>query len=296
MKTQFLNAIIVCLLFNFTGKLLQSQNVFPDFADSPQWNVSQTFWLDTEIVQYTFSSDTLMCGNTYSKFDDYYDYYFRSSGKKVYMREKNNCSDPEYVVYDFGLEVGDTITLDFFDGEYKPTEIFVESIDTIEYFGIDRKALKINHNRCGGELEEFYTTSMLWIEGIGSDKHPFYPVFCYCDGCEFWSNLVCYDSSGVQLYGTPDADACDIIINVPNLISKTQKIYPNPATEQLFYEPENEDPYCYQIRSVSTNVILKDKASGSMKLNIEALSPGIYYFELFTEEGVLMVAEKFVKF
>ena len=295
MKTQFLNTIIFCLILNFSCKFLRSQSVFPDFAASPQWNVSQTFWLDSEIVQYKFSSDTMMCGNNYSKFEDYYDYYFRSSENKVYMREKNSCSDPEYVIYDFGLEAGDTMTLEFFGGEDFPTAMVVESVDTINYFGVDRKTLTINYDRCGGGIGEFDTATMQWIEGIGSDTHPFYAIFCYCDGCEFWSNLVCYDSSGVQLYGTPDVDACDIIIDVPTLTSKSPKIFPNPVSELLFFEPENSAEYFYNIRSITNNTVMKNKTSGPLELNVEGLSPGIYFFELLNAEGQRIASEKFVK-
>lgn len=272
---------------------MHAQYVFPAYSDDPQWNVVETFWFDSELKTYDYSNDSNFCGNNYSSYVDHY--FFRTEGDQVFMRVATVCADPEYLVYDFGLEVGDTMIAGYFNDYATPTEFRVDTIDTVSYFGINRKRMVMAFDLCGGELEEGGYATMNWIEGIGSDMHPFYPIYCLCDACESWAYLGCYDSSGVQLFGNPYPGACDIIIDVPNLLGFTPKIYPNPVADILFFDPESSKEYCYNIRSVTNNIILRNHASGPLKVNIVELLPGIYFFELWSENGQRIAVEKFVK-
>ena len=293
MKARKKTILFLFLISGIWSKYAFTQYVFPEYSNDPQWNVVETFWFDSELKPYFFSNDSNFCGNNYSSYGDYY--FFRTEGDQVFMRVDTICSDPEYLIYDFKLEVGDTMIVGYFNHDATPTEFRVDAIDTMSYFGINRKRMVMAFDLCGGALSEGGNTTMNWIEGIGSEMHPFYPTYCLCDACESWAYLSCYDSSGVQLYGNPYIGACDIIIDVPNISGSTPKIFPNPVSELLFFEPENSAEYFYNIRTITNNTVLKNRNSGLLELNVEELSPGIYFFELLNAAGQRIAAEKFVK-
>ncbi|MBP7515111.1 MAG: hypothetical protein KA791_11215 [Flavobacteriales bacterium] len=202
-----------------TGTSL-AQQPFPTASDSGTWSVLTCIygigvWCQTETCAYD-ATDTL-CGSTWSVYSwptfglDPGIAYVRNEGQRTLLRRTTDCLDKEYVIYDFSMEVGDSVYAPMnMDLIPQDTTLFIlQDIDTVDVLGVERRRFTLLFDPCNGN---FANASMEWIEGIGSTMHPFYSVDCLCDFCEQSLTLLCYDSSGVQLFVDPVFQTCDTLI------------------------------------------------------------------------------------
>ncbi len=290
--------IILTLLFAVIVQFSFGQNSFPTLINNPQWNVLECNYGMAYVCytyNYQYEYDTTYCGYNYSKIitnnPNPYEYnaYIRVDSQKVYLRKNNICSDKEYLLYDFSLNVGDTaicgIQLNYFTIDGDTSKFWVNEIDTVNYFGKDRKRLKMSYYLFS------YIYSMNWIEGIGSDISPFYSLACLWDGCESSYSLLCYDSSGIQLFQNPFFLTCDTTItgikdfNIKDQIKES--IYPNPFQETINVEFEIKDKglvileiYSIIGKKLETEVY-NNQGTGKLKYVIgNELEKGIYILKL----------------
>lgn len=237
-KTIFLLFIIP--LFTIKGN---AQNVFPSFTDNSNWNVLEGMWGAGSFTNsYEFDGADSLCGYTYSvmEFTDFPDTvaYFRSDSLKAYYRLTTDCSDKEYLMYDYSMNIGDTVYVgyDMFTNGITDTAAFVlANVELINYFGINRKRFTVLYDPANWGNNNGFLREMYWIEGIGSPVHPFYPFVCLWDGCEYGSRLLCYDSSGVQLYQDEILATCDttFLTSIAEEQKQELKIYPNPFNNKI---------------------------------------------------------------
>lgn len=184
----------------------RAQQPFPTFTDSAQWSVVLSVMGMSYGTQVLRFADTLsMCGHQYSVSEEPIfgsSGYFRNEGSRTYVRRTTECSDREYLVYDFGLGVDDTtyVGMNTDWGDQDTSIAIVSEVVSIPYQGIVRRQFTILVDRCPTSGSEPFLTPMYWLEGIGSLTHPFYPLLCICDGCETGMSLSCFDSTGVALY------------------------------------------------------------------------------------------------
>lgn len=155
MKTPLSLHLYYSIAFWLLLTAVNAQTVFPTFSDEPRWNVDQTFYdLEGEIIQYSYESDTNMCGFNYSKV--YNHLFIRMDDNRVFMQSTNDCSEEDQLIYNFDLMIGQKLLLDPYDGGgYDFVELRVDSIDTINYFGIERKRLSLAYDPCGGFVDSF---------------------------------------------------------------------------------------------------------------------------------------------
>ena len=283
--------LIFILSFLTINSTLFAQHVFPNFSDGANWNVYECFWLDCHTRQYNYQYDTVFCGQNYSKMY-FYDYnqigYFRSDSLKTYFRKTSNCLDKEYLIYDYSLTVGDTAFVGFnqnmFD-EKDTSEFVLESIDTINLFGVDRQRFKMKYDPSN---QGWLGRSMFWIKGIGSDVHPFYSFNCLMDGCEQSFQLLCYDSLSIQLFQSPITTNCiTTILGIPDLESEIS-IAPNPFSEELTISVKESSVYQINIYS-SVGTKIKEFAidnKNTLLIETDELIPGSYLVEMKTNNGI----------
>jgi hypothetical protein len=275
--------------------LSNAQNIFPSFADSASWNVLECFWSNCITKNYHFDYDTVLCGQAYSKitFDVNGNAYFRADTSKVYFRKSTNCSDKEYLIYDFSINVGDTVFVgyDLFWNSGKDTaEFILASIDTVNYFGINRVRFTMLYDpiNIGGP----FFRPMNWIKGIGSDTHPFYPFSCLWDGCESGYSLLCYDSSSIHLFQDTLFSSCDTtIIGMSDIKSENiLKIFPSPFHDQINFELENSHAFSVEFFSFLGKPIRNFKIPGISNFSISGgnLDPGIYLLKIQTDKGIYL--------
>jgi hypothetical protein len=278
------------LIVPFTAS---AQQPFPTYADSGTWSVLRclygigTYCL-TETCTYA-DQDTL-CGRTWSvftwpTFGGPGIAYLRNEGQRTLMRYGQDCLDKEYVLYDFSMDVGDSVyvplNMDLIDPD---TTLFVlQAIDTVEILGVERRRFSLLFNLCN---EGPPNVPMQWIEGIGSTVHPFYPVDCLCDFCEQGLTTLCYDSAGVQLYMDPFFDTCDTLITsvdelgVPNG-ARLQCIY-DEASRSLFVsvDPEPGTDLSLVLLASDGRIVrwqgLANAAAGRTRMDVASLAAGVY--------------------
>jgi hypothetical protein len=166
MKRIFLPALIFC------WAQMSAQNDFR-FADSTaQWNVLYTS-LGVSLPSYSAQTRIFVVkGDTSNQYqiigrvNSPNNYRLRKdSSGKVYVIPPNNST--EHLLYDFGTNVGDTISV--YHSFFPDVKCIIDSIDTI-VLGKVRKRIKL---QCG-ELHfgGFYYPD-IWIEGIGSVLNEF---------------------------------------------------------------------------------------------------------------------------
>lgn len=287
--TTYKKLILILTLLTFNLNLF-AQQVFPQFTDDAHWNVLECFWFDCYTKTYSYEYDTVFCGKNYSKINFTelnQNGYFRSENSKTYFRRGNNCSEKEYLIYDYTLNIGDTVfvayNLDWNTGK-DTAEFVLTEIDTVSHFGIDRQRYKMLYDPSNnGDLFR----PMFWIKEIGSETHPFYPFNCLDDVCEQGFQLLCYDSLGIQLYQNPWANDCDTTILGSNELEKDISIFPNPFNSEIFISLEYSDIIAINIYSSVGNKIIEIKSNGDIlnKIETSSLKSGSYILELQTKQG-----------
>ena len=118
----------------------------------------------------------------------------------------------ELMLYDFNLEVGDTLPFPGFESSAKPT------IDSVDSVLID------------GKHKIRYWSGVGWtIEGIGNEGGLLESNGMYL---EAYSVFTCYSENEVPLYSPPHNSDCSIIVGIePNSWPLPEvQLYPNPST------------------------------------------------------------------
>lgn len=147
--------------------------------------------------------------------------------RKVFYRQQ--LSGAEELLYDFGVEVGDTVnpTVQFFGGD----SYVIASIDTVVVGTTLRRKLNL---LLTGSSNETY-----WLEGIGSNRGPFLPPPVF----ENWSFLRCYHLLDELLYSNPidmplnyllqaypDYQHCDpTLVGIQSTGKTKLSVFPNPT-------------------------------------------------------------------
>lgn len=192
-----------------------------------------------------------------------------TSLKKVYI--KRNISTQEELLYDFNMEVGDTL-----QGYIaNPTEVdVVQSIDSVLVGSGYRKRWNIN-----------IPYQINFIEGIGSiaglvERSP--------GNITDQSNYLttCFTQNNIHLYVSGNFN-CNLIDNVTNQINDQEffSVHPNPfneiATVSHNLPVENLEGSLYNTygQLVRKNIDVKSK---SFQIARESLNPGIYFLQLET--------------
>ncbi len=268
----------------------QVQRVFPSYADNALWHVLRCFWMDCETDEKSFQGAIDLCGQQYSfrTFPSGEVAYFRSDSLRAYFRRTQNCADKEYLLYDFSLEVGDTVYVGFelWSSSQPDTAAFkLASIDTITQFGVSRRRFNMLH----GYGSNAFFSPMGWIEGIGSDQDPFYPFLCLHHGCESSYTTLCYDSAGVQLYQEDVYfNTCDTtMVSIDELEGGVDvTVAPNPFTHNVRIT-STASILDAEVYSLLGELVGSASAMGTV-LNLELpkeLGVGMYVVRIRTDRG-----------
>ncbi|MBN1925042.1 MAG: T9SS type A sorting domain-containing protein [Prolixibacteraceae bacterium] len=147
------------------------------------------------------------------------------STRKVWMRKNTADLEPnvnengEYLLYDFGLEEGDTINAyeDYFYSMGVPSLLIV---DSVRYINIFDKLRKVYYFNIPGEV---------WIEGVGKTKGVVFPSGDFpTNGMH--NELICFHKNDTLLYKNPDYDNC-----VPDFV-QVYKYVPFPTSNAVWSE------------------------------------------------------------
>ncbi len=281
------------LLLSFTKS--EAQNPFPLFSDNTSWNVKWCYFAAycfTDTVYY--EKDTLLCGQTYSKINlsNNVTGYIRNSGQKTYCRKNSNCSNREYLLYDFSLSIGDTVYTGNHLYNTYPIDTIpfrLTAITNIDFMGFSRRQFEMTAiTNSVGNPEG---ASMHWVEGVGSDINPFHSFFCLeTSFCESSYQTLCMSQNGVQQYQNPDVTGCLIEgLGITQPVSDKISVFPNPFSRSLFISMQNiPEPESVSIYNAFGSLVESyteiNLQSGSIEIG-KNLPPGMYWLSLKSEAG-----------
>ena len=245
---KIMKALLLIIFLTATLGTLAQTSIYRPFPDSNAvWNWQYSaftctpFTLFDEEYSYKLDGDTLIGSMQYHKIvtpfvqvnntlcgpvnDIGYKGFIRQSiiDKKVYCILPNDSV--EQLIFDFNLQVGDTIpTLEFYPGQCYE-KIIVTQIDSVWIGGSYRK-------RWNG-------SSLIIIEGIGSNWEFLQPLCEIIDGAT--GVLTCFTQNGSSLYPNTTYN-CDLITNLYSISSKHSSVnlFPNPFHTSITVETQVE--------------------------------------------------------
>lgn len=240
--------------------------------------------------------DVILGSYTYKKFIDPFPSYDNSASliHEVYLREDVDqrkvykiVDGVDLLLYDFNLQNSSTI--------YQYGNTFTATVDYVSALDGNRKriTLKSIEEYCGEKLTQ------VWIEGIGSDKHPFYPNYnmnnvCSASGCVSVFTK-CSFQNGVHIFGDSDCSSvAELGIAASNIKKSNIAIAPNPFATELCIQSEIafEKANLKLFSPVGQLVREINNLSGQrIILRRENLSSGLYFLQLF-DNGKLIKTSK----
>jgi len=179
-----------------------------------------------------FGDDTIINGLIYKKVLETYNenlinwsysgYIREDSSRKVYYLNYE-CYDEEYLIYDFNVNIGDTINY------FEP--YIVDSIDSIYISTHYRKRIFIH-----SIISSF---SDVWIEGIGSIYGVINSMTEGVVGIRF--ELLCFFENDTLCYQNSNYNDCYIVTNNYEILQygkQSFNIYPNPINKCFIIDTE----------------------------------------------------------
>lgn len=191
----------------------------------------------------------------------------------------DNGKDEFTVLFAFDAEVGDTIRVPisskhpFYSVSNKINFIFrTTSVSTLTIGGSENvKVLEITPD-CN--VTDVFLRTRRFIERIGTTSFLFFnEVDCYFRD-EDWS-LRCYSDNEISYHVSQNT--CDVLTSSRMVSSHNQlKIYPNPASENLFIETDEKIEYLL-VFDVYGKLIKKLNSTSS--ISVSEFSKGVYWLE-----------------
>lgn len=260
--------------------------------------ISNASWSDVRIKQgecdgpnyckdaYFFAGDTLIQSMSYHRLyrsngtNIFYAGALREENKKVYYRNYN-CSNT-IVLYDFGLQVGDTFNLPTFLCDYSAGwSTAVTKIDSVMLENMTYR--KRFHFDWGYQ----------WIEGVGSPAGLLYPYYLgWACMCNVYS--VCVRHNGEILYLDETFLPCfnfmvsedELFVTTPHL-----NVFPNPAFSSSEVHIESSDENLKRIDIYNTQGYLiqsiSEIESNRLTLPTKNLDSGLYLLRIYFENQVI---------
>lgn len=191
-------------------------------------------------------------------FKESYAPYLRedSLAQKVFLYEPGT-NPAEKVLYDFTLNVGDTINQNVTLG----LEVVILDIDTI-YFAdsIPRRKYVLDNNTD-------------YIEGVGGNTGIGQPL---AYGIGVGTSLYCYSEDGMEPFGSCNYD----LVTVSERDNSPIRIYPNPS--QSFFYIDADRQMKGLLFDISGREVLK---FDSKKVSVDDLHPGVYLVRFDGEQS-----------
>ncbi|MEZ5195663.1 MAG: T9SS type A sorting domain-containing protein [Bacteroidales bacterium] len=244
--------------------------------------VNYDYWpaFDTSYftITYKFEGDTIIENTSYKKIF-YTEAQFPTNwnlggwiredeNRKVWNRGIN-YPDVEYLLYDFLMEEGDTLWIN------DPWEYMI--LDSVSNVDIDGNL----RNKYWFKYPNEPAYAETWTEGIGSNRGIFQIGAAGYDGGTFW--LSCQHDNGQLVYMNPASPDCYMFGTGTyelNEQANELRIFPNPATDYISVTSQ----FDLSIDEANIYNHMGQKVLGTKTVNttvnISALKPGIYFFEV----------------
>ncbi|MCI5080520.1 MAG: T9SS type A sorting domain-containing protein [Saprospiraceae bacterium] len=218
----------------------------------------------------------------------------RKENEKVFQYDF--FSGEETLLYDFTLEVGDTLEYNWPDEvpDFEGLTIWVSRIDTVTINNIQRRHwyFKWTHDDLQPDpeqAEEFYVISDLYGSEFGLNHFYHLEDYFFQAFYDVWPNseasLYCAKFEEEVVYGHWNDESCspDLFTSVNELEAQQINVFPNPVSEVLhlsaFAKWNNG-----QILDINGQVIIHFYKQGEQQeINVNDLPKGIYFLRLRME-------------
>lgn len=299
----------------FASLTLKAQTYHPFPTKNAVW--TETFYPgggDHNTLYHNFAlkdKDTIIHGKRYQKLYLSFDTIFtedkvcgalREDNKRIYyysidslvkLRSPESTPmpvDTEIILYDFNLQVGDTITSDQY--RLRAEALVVTKIDSILIGTEYRKRFHFGWN---GDIITFEE----WIEGVGCRRGLLSDIG-YWPTNDWSSWLICFIQNSEVLYHDESFSDCyHSNTNAVQLLKNDIKIkvFPNPANSTIRIEldkPEYEELIIYNLSGNKlTGYDLRDKHS--LVIDRGGLSNGLYFISVYDKKGNIQTLKVLLK-
>ncbi|HEY6162982.1 MAG TPA: T9SS type A sorting domain-containing protein [Bacteroidia bacterium] len=323
---------LLLFLSIFFCSRVHSQQYFPLIADSARWHV---FWSNgtgsfTDIFKTTI--DTVIGNLTYKKVThtswlSSNDLFLRedTAQKKAWYLDPDSTG--EKILYDFSLQQGDSIYLEFgpqWMGPILGTGWYV--VDSIRNTnisaGIRRKFFLYSRSNPPvwfTSQSQSVPPALIWIEGVGASIHPFYPLQSWLTPSSWWSvnctdyssdvtcafqngsrqyHNTCYDNYMTPQYMSYIQDSCTWFIGdaVPEWKSDVTDIIISPNPSNGKFTLSFSAPKSFEGRIMVRDVLGKTRSnyfSGKIPVGKHLydldldLPQGVYFLQVGSGDAML---------
>lgn len=219
------------------------------------------------------NGDTLLNGFQYTVIDrsDFSNYcLIRQEHDTVFCKYFSDTpfDTAEFILYDFSVQLGDTVQLPMSGNPIHYYEGFVTSVDSILIGNQYRKRIGIGS-----------WISFEFIEGIGSLQGLLYPEIPWVD---FWADLTCFSKNdtifSLQGDGHTSLGNCWQTIGIERVERSTPTIYPNPASASItIVLPPELGRQDIQVYNATGRLMKVVTATSPVTLHVADWPSGLYY-------------------
>ncbi|MFT7604855.1 MAG: hypothetical protein ACI8VT_002448 [Saprospiraceae bacterium] len=205
--------------------------------------------------------------------------FYRELDGKVFM--KPFFTEEELLIYDFNLQMGETIEIGFPGSTFELEVIGLDSITLNS--GEKRKRMEVYSNIGGSDI--------YWIEGVGSELSTLNTE--YMSSLDCWNQLNCYRADAIIEYEIGNClltSANDLIVAETSFL-----LYPNPVEKILNINLKGERSLSkIEVLDITGKSCIQIYTSEIQPINVNDLKSGIYLLKLIFQNGEVGVS-KFVK-
>lgn len=225
-------------------------------------------------------------------------YTILSGLEELYIREEEGIvyqyveNEEEIILYDFTLEVGDTVPLGpevgCVDDENNNNLADVIEVSTEFIAGYNRKVITFDIGYGSN-----FSDNVQWIEGIGSANEPTNPDFLLCDLVFF---VDCFNNGEEIFSFSSFEEECNELLSTPEVLEITTQLTPNPITEQstLTINTFQNNTTIIFYNTLGQRLRQKELTNNRMTINRDDFpSSGIYFYQI-AQNGVVVDTQKFI--
>lgn len=216
-----------------------------------------------ELSQYWFGPPPNQGCDDFFTFDNFHT-LVRQEESKIYIK---NYSEPDTLLYDFALDIGDTLPITYIQNG---NSYIISEVDSLQIGDSYRKVFYFVNN-----------ASDFLIEGVGHYGGFLEPMGVVLE-CGYFLN--CYalnDTTYFPEFGSPCDLTVDIIKNQENEIIN---VFPNPTSEFLIIEYNSiiniDNVVAYDINGSMTKLKPSIENQNILKLDMTGLRNGLYVIQI----------------
>ncbi len=277
--------VILLISTESSAQLLDINTIWSERGSKFSYVVDDTITVNNHLYhRINRSSDTTI---SYSN-NVIETFLVRTVGDSILRYDAFN--DEELLIYDFSLDVGDSIYVYPLSNSYYDSVLLrCENVDTVSLMGVQRRRLEME------TLEPntlFNLTTEYWYWGIGSDLGVLnpgrYAVPLTLE--ESMPELWCCHKAFTQVYQKPGENACHNVTSLEELEHSNVFVHPNPAAsgEPLAISLENKQIDKVKIFNHQGSLVHVAAISEGNELFIQnCFEPGLYLVTFYDDINIL---------